>query len=347
MANQADEAVGRRIVVGSVAAFGGIATIGWSLWYLTPASLISDNRTQPSWGVDRWQAVAMLAAAAAIAFGVVAMLRFALAPLIPNSKTPSAASVEADSATRSHIAPIVLLVGSVAIVVLALALIISFIVLSVYKTDVVSQRVDTLLSGVFNAVLPVVATWVGTVLAFYFGSENFRQAALQTREALSLTPKRKITDVMIPFERIARLDADSDADAEGKSMESVIHTMSEAATRVIVFNRATQEPIFVIRSSVPPMPPGWMKGDYTVGDGSKDKTIHDYLEFVDRDAQKKNRIDAKNFQFIDENATPEEALAFMAKARVDDLFITKDGKQGRVLGWAASHDLRRTLSATT
>jgi hypothetical protein len=343
MANPLGEPTGQRALVGIVAALGGIATIGWSLWYLAPVSVTSDGKSQASWGAsDRWQALAMLAVAVCIAFGVTAMLRFALAPLIPRSDTPSAGSTEADTALRGRIAPIVLSIGSVAIVVLALGLIISFVLLSTVR-DVpqVSSKIDTLLTGVFTAVLPVVATWVGTVPAFYFGSENFRQAAQNTREALSdrLAPRRKITDVMIPAERIARLDADSPTDAETKKMEDVIHMMSEAATRVIVFNKATQEPIYVIRSSVPPMPENWVTGDYQVGPGSTGKTIKDYLDTVDKDA-KKNRVDAENFRFIDENATPEAALALMAKERVDDLFVTKDGQKGRVLGWAASHDLR-------
>jgi hypothetical protein len=121
-------------------------------------------------------------------------------------------------------------------------------------------------------------------------------------------------------------------------MEDVIHMMSEAARRVIIFDKAQQCPIFVIRSSVPPMPTGWIKGDFTLGDDSKGKTVQDYLEFSGKDGQK-NRADATAFKFIAEDATPEDALALMARERIDDLFITKDGKPGRVLGWATSHDL--------
>lgn len=61
-------------------------------------------------------------------------------------------------------------------------------------------------------------------------------------------------------------------------MEDVIHMMSEAPRRV--FDKAQQCPIFIIRSSVPPMPAGWIKDDFTLGDESKGKTVHDYLEFA-------------------------------------------------------------------
>ena len=331
----------KRIVVGGIAALGGIATIGWTLWYLTPVAATSGGSTQPGWAaLDRWQALGMLAVAVGIAFGVAAMLRFALAPLIAPS--PAAApSADADITLRSRIAPIVLSIGSIAIVVLALGLIIAFVVLTILKVDPVVTKIDTLLTGVFSTVLPVVATWVGTVLAFYFGSENFRQAAQNTREALSgqLAPKSKITDVMIPFERIASLDADSKTAAGEIKIEDVINTMSEAATRVIIFNKGTQVPIYVIRSGIPPMPDDWITADYKVGSSGAGKFITDYLAAV-RDG-KKNQDDAENFRFIAEDATPEAALALMAKEKVDDLFITKDGQPtSRVLGWVASHDLR-------
>ncbi len=334
--NPEDEGRGWRIFVGLVAAVGGLSTVGWALWHLVPTT---------GTNFDRWQTLGMLVVTVGIAFGVAAMLRYALAPLIPRHAAV-AAPAEADNNMRGRIAPIVLSIGSLAIVLLAGILIVSFVAMWMKDpTAPVSAKVDTLLTGIFTAVLPVVATWVGTVLAFYFGSENFRQAAQQTREVLTdrLAPKQKIADVMVPFERIGRLDADNADDAKKIKMESVIHMMSEAARRVIVFDKAQQCPIFVIRSAVPPMPPGWIKGDFTMGDDlkptgkDKDATIDTYLQVENKG--RKNDDDAKNFKFIAEDATPEDALALMARERVDDLFVTKDGKPGRVLGWATSHDL--------
>jgi hypothetical protein len=196
-----------------------------------------------------------------------------------------------------------------------------------------------LVLSVFSTVLPVVATWVGTVLAFYFGSESFRQAAESTRDVLTqqLTPERKkITDLMVPYERIAKLSAENQDDASKLLMLDVVHMMSEAATRVIVFNTRTQTPIYVIRSWSPPMPRNWITGDYKEGPDIKDKSIKEY---IDADSGK-NKADALNFRFIDENSTPDAALAVMTKEKIDDLFITKDGQPtSRVIGWVSGHDL--------
>jgi hypothetical protein len=310
--------------VGSLSALGGFAALIWAFRYITQDG-----------SLNRWQVLGMLAVAVGIAFAVSAMLRFALAPLI----LAKSSTADDDAAVRARVAPIVLLIGSTAIVALALALIISFVVLApLTGFSQIQQKIDTLLSGVFSTVLPVLATWVGTVLAFYFGSENFRQAAQNTRDVLNdqLASKKKITDVMVPYERIARLPADTADAADALPMSDVINTMSAAATRVIVFNTKNQTPIYVIRSSSPPMPDKWMTSDYKESDASKGKSIKDYLA----ENNNANKADAVNFRFVDENATPQVVLAMMTKEGVDDVFITKDGqKTSRVLGWVAAHDL--------
>jgi hypothetical protein len=54
---------------------------------------------------------------------------------------------------------------------------------------------------IFNIVLPVFASWVGTILAFYFGRENFESANQQVRELVHrLTPEERarkpVTSIM-------------------------------------------------------------------------------------------------------------------------------------------------------
>jgi hypothetical protein len=45
--------------------------------------------------------------------------------------------------------------------------------------------------NVFNVVLPVFASWVGTILAFYFGRENFESANREVRSIFAqLTPQQ-------------------------------------------------------------------------------------------------------------------------------------------------------------
>lgn len=59
-----------------------------------------------------------------------------------------------------------------------------------------------------NSILPVVATWVGTIIAFYFGKENFESASKSLQDVITkLTPEQKmenikVKDVMLPVNKI-------------------------------------------------------------------------------------------------------------------------------------------------
>lgn len=86
----------------------------------------------------------------------------------------------------------VILIGSLSVItILAIIVIIQ------------SDSKDTTMS-IFNMVLPVAASWVGTILAFYFGRQNFESANKQVREMIqqSSTEQRKdivVTTIMKPF----------------------------------------------------------------------------------------------------------------------------------------------------
>jgi hypothetical protein len=322
---------GARTGVGVVCALGAFLTLAWAFFYVVPGTD----------GVERWQKLGLAALAVVIALGVVAILRFALAPLAgSNSSQPSA---DADAAIRGRIAPLVLAVGTIAIVALALALIISFVIMASKEppNGPVASKIDTLLTTVFTTVLPVVATWVGTVLAFYFGSENYRQAAESTRAALGdrLIAKKNVSQAVKHYDEIAKFEVDDEAAAENLTIFDMIHTFSSAAPRVIIFKKSTKTPIYVIRSTTPPMPPNWVTPEYGQGSDpnlTKDTKLKAYLDFNNGD----NRNDARKFRFIKADATIDEAIALMRKEGVDDLFITKDGLPASpVLGWAATKDL--------
>ena len=72
------------------------------------------------------------------------------------------------------------------------------------------------LSFIGQTLLPLWGTWIGTVLAFYFGKANFEAATKSYQEVIkNLTPEEKIAkllvkDVMIPINRIVYLDYDTE-----------------------------------------------------------------------------------------------------------------------------------------
>ena len=106
-------------------------------------------------------------------------------------------------------------------------------------------------------------------------------------------------------------------------------------------DKTTETPTFIIRASVPPMPTNWITPDYQVDAGLQNSKVSDYLAANHGD----NKSDAETFCFIEASATVEPALTKMGSEKVDDLFITADGKStSRVLGWATRYSLRKTLT---
>lgn len=91
----------------------------------------------------------------------------------------------------------VILIGSLAVITI---LAVTVIVQSNDKNDTMT---------IFNMVLPVAASWVGTILAFYFGKQNFETANKQVRDMIqqSSTETRKdvlVTTIMKPFADMAQ-----------------------------------------------------------------------------------------------------------------------------------------------
>ncbi len=73
---------------------------------------------------------------------------------------------------------------------------------------IVSKSETTTAQTILSMVLPVIGTWVGTVLAYYFSKENMEAATRSvTAIARQLTPEEKlrskpVQDVMIPLEKM-------------------------------------------------------------------------------------------------------------------------------------------------
>ena len=92
-----------------------------------------------------------------------------------NSNTPTDAgnSANPNTTNRDAIAKIVL-IGSIGGLFLLAAIII-------YKTE----KTEAVATNIFNALLPLFGTWVGTLLAYYFSKDNFEAASKSVRDMAS------------------------------------------------------------------------------------------------------------------------------------------------------------------
>jgi hypothetical protein len=95
-----------RAIIGGIPALGAFVALAWAFYYIVLPVGTATN------GLERLQTLGLFAGTVAIAFVVVAMLRFALAPLL--GPDPSQSAGDADAGMRGRIAPLVLAVGSIA-----------------------------------------------------------------------------------------------------------------------------------------------------------------------------------------------------------------------------------------
>jgi uncharacterized membrane protein len=273
-----------------------------------------------------WWTLAKIMAAVVIAFAVAGLIRFAFAPVVPSS-LPASANVDPEIAMRSRIAPLVLGLGGVSIVILALAIVLSFAILS--ATDTALQaKIDTLLLGIFSSVLPVFATWVGTVIAFYFTNESFRQAAKATREAAEGVGSRQtwVSERMIPYEKIGKIETER-AQVRAVKISEIVAKMQEPVTRIIIFDKARQ-PVFIVRRRLIPE-------DWRISPGAH--TVDDYLKYQDG----ANAADASQFGYVPLTATLEAARNAMRESNSVDIFVTATGQKTEpVLGWLTDDTIR-------
>jgi hypothetical protein len=284
--------------------------------------------------------LAYLAGAVILGVGVVALTRYALLPLQHAAPpAPGAAGMSEQERVRTRLAPLIVSIGTLGITVMAVVMMALLVHLaSLQGNTQLKDKIDTLLNGVFTATLPVLATWVGTVLAFYFTNESFKQAADSTRETLAAAMAQPVvgklwgTPRVVDYDKITKWELKEDV-ATGEAAEAAaaklklkdfddIFEKAATASRIIIFDRK-RRPIFIIRKRR-------MPATY-----AEDADLSVYL------AQNDNRADAKVFRFLGVGATLTEARSIVERYRVLDIFLTETGnREEPVKGWTTDDLVR-------
>jgi hypothetical protein len=190
---------------------------------------------------------------------------------------------------------------------------------------------------VFNAIIPLIASWIGTVIAFYFGRENFESA---TRQAMALTRETlddlSVENIMINVKTIVYRKIDEADDT--KSLLNPIITLYKDIDkdRIPIFSPLLK-PRFVIQRST--------MIDYI---NSKQSTKPDLnLKDMLNDNPKKFSFEAsEGFVVVSRTNTVEEALNKMNSIKgCQDVFVTDSGKEtGEVIGWLTNTMINRFLT---
>lgn len=190
---------------------------------------------------------------------------------------------------------------------------------------------------ILTIVLPLVGTWVGTVLAFYFSRENFVAAARQTADLVrQLTPEQRlqgvpVTEAMLDMSAstTTKLVLSTAEDAEKVKLKTdVIDTLLEKQNRnrLPIVDSAGRVLFVVHRSFIDKF---LVKRAETAGKSLADATLKDLLAETDL------KMIFQSFATLGKDAKLIAVKRAMdGNPNCSDAFVTEDGTKGsRALGW--------------
>ncbi len=247
---------------------------------------------------------------------------------------------DAVPATRSTIALLVLGGSSVVLVIIAMALI--FATAEAKRAEVADK--------IFTMVLPMLATWVGTVLAYYFSGDNFDKAHKNASEMVEQMRDGKlrqiaVKDVMISknMMEVVSLGANDDP---GKVMllDECINRLGESITRlpVLAANGSVKFVIhqsllykFVTQKTIEMKASG--KDFDLTGQTLQDFLKHNHME---------SRV-AKSIAFVSIDESLADAKNAMERlVGCQDVFVTADGHPDKpVKGWLTNVEITKYAKA--
>jgi len=226
--------------------------------------------------------------------------------------------------------------------VLAVGTIVAVWAAAIANVGVSASEAIEVTQYVFASIIPLFGAWVGTVLAFYFGREQFEAATRSVQETIrSLSPEERlrqiaVADSMIPRGEMAvlRLESDADedrikvADLRSKFGLQKVGGKEIDVSRLPILKKDDSVLCVVHRSLVD----SFVANPNAPADQPDSKTLKEFL--AAKDVAEKSAC----FDVLPRTATLSDAKAAMlAKTGCQDVFITATGKAAEaVLGWVTN-----------
>jgi hypothetical protein len=197
----------------------------------------------------------------------------------------------------------------------------------------VADRAQTIMS----TILPMIGTWVGTVLAFYFAKENFEVAQRASERLLAGRSDRLAMEIAISENQIKAFSVKSDwkpDDTRLLEIRNCLNTIGKYRVPIIDDTKLVR---FVIHRQ----PLDTFIADLAKPDDKNTATLQSLLDSA-QGKQIKNSV-----AFISERATIAEAKAAMeSRPGCQDVFITKTASPtDAILAWVTNNELQKALSA--
>jgi hypothetical protein len=197
---------------------------------------------------------------------------------------------------------------------------------------------------VFNALLPLLGTWVGTVLAYYFSRKNFESASQSVERMVNLTVEQKLGQMsgekeMMRPGQITVYQIPAAKTPKDVPLKDLRSRFGGRITRVPIVD-SNNVIVFIVHQS------GLFKflAEKALEGKAADIDKLTLQDLVD-DAELKNWV--ANIVYVSEQASVADAKDKMEQqAGCQDLIVTKTGsKTEPMLGWMTNVDIGRLSKA--
>jgi len=187
---------------------------------------------------------------------------------------------------------------------------------------------------ILNLALPMVATWVGTVIAFYFGQKNFEEATKLTIRQLS--PKERensaISGIMRPLSMMTTLTHKDDL-----TLKEIRAHFTDKITRLPIL-RDDHTVLYMLHAS---------SVDKYMVDAKKDASDTLANMLAHYTTNKIEFTDGHGFVVVSKNTPLKEAKKKMEHVKsCQDIFVTETGNVSEpLLGWVSNVRMAKFLNS--
>jgi hypothetical protein len=207
-------------------------------------------------------------------------------------------------------------------------LVFSFIIIGILLFQL-NQKENSDPEEAFNLMLPLISTWVGTILAFYFGKENFEAASRNYKEIIDKLSPEILDDVTV---RQVMTDRDSIVALDIKEIESKPYDVKglidflepiKKSRLPILDNEGIK---YIIHKSL-----------LTAELASGTNPVLTFNDFV-----AKHKATIEKFGTVNEDDKIEAAQKLIKENHQSDIFVL--GKDQKVKGWLTDTQIARYLT---
>lgn len=192
---------------------------------------------------------------------------------------------------------------------------------------------------IFNVVLPVFASWVGTILAFYFGRENLEAANQQVKYLVEkLNPEERaqapVSTIMRYFVDISTVQIPSSQGLQDITVKQLRDKLDVKISRIPVID-AQRRPLLMIHGS--------RLDHYIVSDYSENDSLDKFADYWE--AKGLSLRLGSGFIVVPQTLSIQKAKQKMDSIKAcQDIFVTREGSPNEpLIGWVSNLRIAKYL----